>query len=261
MSKTVLIGGGGYVGSAIVEHYSKKDKHILVIDNFIYNHAYSNIASLSLPTVSYSFRDYCKEKDRSQIVVECQSANEIVILAGLVGDPITKRYPELSRSVNLDDMKRLIDLIENNLSGKRIIFVSTCSNYGLMREGELANELSKLSPLSLYAKSKVEIENYIIEEIQHNSDNTYTILRFATAFGFIIFFNYYNFFLIFFQVVNAPLIQFSQTNSFGLTRFSILLNPFPLIIFYLIKYGVLSRLIFRINFVYQLIISCPQNTI
>ena len=65
---------------------------------------------------------------------------------------------------------------------KNVIFVSTCSNYGLMPEGQLADETSELSPLSLYAKAKVEMENVIIDHTKKGNLNG-TVLRFATAFG------------------------------------------------------------------------------
>ena len=46
----------------------------------------------------------------------------------------------------------------------------------------LADEEHELSPLSLYAKSKVNIERYILS-FNKKSSMRPTILRFATAFG------------------------------------------------------------------------------
>ena len=63
-----------------------------------------------------------------------------------------------------------------------LFFISTCSNYGLIENNELADENFLLQPLSLYAKSKVNAENYILSLID-NTDMKPTILRFATAFG------------------------------------------------------------------------------
>ena len=42
-----------------------------------------------------------------------------------------------------------------------MIFISTCSNYGMIKENEMADENFVLTPLSLYAKAKVEIEKYL----------------------------------------------------------------------------------------------------
>ena len=72
--------------------------------------------------------------------------------------------------------------IINNSRVDRFIFISTCSNYGLIPDNELANEDYPLNPLSLYSKSKVSCEKKLLS-YSENSNFTPTILRFATAFG------------------------------------------------------------------------------
>jgi len=64
----------------------------------------------------------------------------------------------------------------------KLIFISTCSNYGLIGENELADENFTLSPLSLYAKAKVANEHYLMQK-KGVADYTGVVLRFATAFG------------------------------------------------------------------------------
>ena len=78
-------------------------------------------------------------------------------------------------------IKKLI----NNCNGKKIekiIFVSTCSNYGLSETDLPLNEEAELKPISLYAKQKVEVEKFILSQ-ENNLDYSPTILRFSTAFG------------------------------------------------------------------------------
>ena len=105
----------------------------------------------------------------------------MVILGGLVGDPITKRYPEQSALVNDKAIFDTIDCLDGANVG-RVVFVSTCSNYGLMPEGQIAHENSDLNPLSLYAKSKVNAEKHLLGK-KGDASYSATILRFATAFG------------------------------------------------------------------------------
>ena len=108
--------------------------------------------------------------------VEC-----VVLLSGLVGDPITKKYPEESALINDQGVKNIIDrCAEQNID--KFIFISTCSNYGMIESDDLADEQYKLNPLSLYSKSKVNAENYILS-LKGKTDMNPTILRFATAFG------------------------------------------------------------------------------
>ena len=108
--------------------------------------------------------------------VEC-----VVLLSGLVGDPITKKYPEESALINDQGIKHIIDrCAEQNID--KFIFISTCSNYGMIESDDLADEQYTLNPLSLYSKSKVNAENYILS-LKGKTDMNPTILRFATAFG------------------------------------------------------------------------------
>ena len=105
----------------------------------------------------------------------------VILLAGLVGDPITKKYPIQSRKINDLGVKKVVDLCAvNNI--KKLIYISTCSNYGFINNNELASEEHLLNPLSIYAKSKVSAENYILSLKGHTGMNP-IILRFATAFG------------------------------------------------------------------------------
>lgn len=108
--------------------------------------------------------------------VEC-----VIVLSGLVGDPITKKYPEESGLINDQGVKNIIDRCAE-LNIDKFIFVSTCSNYGLIESDDLANEEYMLNPLSLYAKSKVNAERHILS-LKGKTGMNPTILRFATAFG------------------------------------------------------------------------------
>ena len=166
-NEVVLIGGLGYVGSAITEFFNSEEIKVTIIDNNIYKkklyklegNQYLNIDTRSTEDLlSYDF-----------------SAKNIIVLSGLVGDPITNKYPEISRSINETS---LINFLSNVDGFKKLIFISTCSNYGLNKSDTPLNEESPLNPISLYAKSKVAVENFLI-----NSNKDYIILRFATAFG------------------------------------------------------------------------------
>lgn len=182
MSDVLLIGGGGYVGSAISYSLLQNGNSVTVYDNFVYGHSAS--INWALQDKSFQFRhgDLTDEKHRNDLKKLIDSHGRIVVLAGLVGDPITKKYPELSALVNDLAIKKLIDDSYESESEKHVIFISTCSNYGLMENGELADETSELKPLSLYAEAKVSAESYLLNlPVRH--EFTSTVLRFATAFG------------------------------------------------------------------------------
>jgi nucleoside-diphosphate-sugar epimerase len=179
MRHILLIGGAGYIGAAITKYLLENNMKVRVLDNFLYKNADSIHEFLNNNNFSYIKGDLCKQSD---IQNSLDSITDVVILGGLVGDPITKKYPELNEKINVDGVKACIDTL-NNKDLKKVIFISTCSNYGLIKDDQIADENFELKPLSLYAKAKVEIEKFILEKSRESIDYEPVILRFATAFG------------------------------------------------------------------------------
>ena len=123
--------------------------------------------------------DICKIDDLKKATEDVES---VVLLAGLVGDPITKKYPEESKFINYDGIQKTISYISNTNHIKKFIFVSTCSNYGVLKDNIKATEDTPLNPVSDYSAAKVMAENLILKN--HDTSKKNYILRFATAFGF-----------------------------------------------------------------------------
>ena len=178
MSKILLVGGAGYIGLVVADHLLRGGHSIRILDNLIYGHNRPALAVAGKPGLEFHNGDL---RDRAVLDAALAGMDHVVILAGLVGDPITKKYPELSGSINDDGIAGCIDAL-NGKGLQRVIFVSTCSNYGLMPEGSIADETSELRPLSLYSKSKVAAEQRLLAT-KGSTDYQPTILRFATAFG------------------------------------------------------------------------------
>ena len=177
-STIVLLGGAGYIGPVIADHLLDQGYKIVVYDNLVYKHYQSTSALFLNEDFSFVFGDL---SDTAKVAETCSGAEAVVILGGLVGDPITKKYPEQSAVVNDKAIFDTIDCLGGADVG-RVVFVSTCSNYGLMPEGQIAHEDSELNPLSLYAKSKVNAEKHLFGK-KGDASYSATILRFATAFG------------------------------------------------------------------------------
>jgi nucleoside-diphosphate-sugar epimerase len=103
-------------------------------------------------------------------------------LAAIVGDPACAKEPDLARATNLDASKRFYEIANKN-GIKKFVFASTCSNYGKMKdENAFVNEESELSPVSLYAETKVAVEKFLLEQDRSNICKP-TNLRFSTVYG------------------------------------------------------------------------------
>jgi len=156
----------------------KKGYGIRSLDLFLYNNNECVLNYLGDPNYEFMYGDIVDPGFIGKVLdgVEC-----VIVLSGLVGDPITKKYPEESALINDQGVKNVIDLCaKKNI--EKLIFISTCSNYGLIESDDLADEEYMLNPLSLYAKSKVNAERHILS-LKGKTGMNPTILRFATAFG------------------------------------------------------------------------------
>ena len=178
MKNVLLIGGAGYVGTVITSHFLKLGYKVRVLDNFVYKNQESIQAYLGDENYEFIKGDL---GDIQILEKASKGIDNVVILGGLVGDPITKKYPEASNEINEIGVQACIDYFDD-IKLNRLIFISTCSNYGLIKEDELADENFELNPLSLYAKAKVGAELHLMSK-KGKVQYTGTVLRFATAFG------------------------------------------------------------------------------
>jgi nucleoside-diphosphate-sugar epimerase len=178
MKNILLIGGAGYVGTVITSHFLKLGYKVRALDNFIYKNQESIQGYLGDENYEFMLGDF---GDSDILQSAAQGIDNVVILGGLVGDPITKKYPDASHEINEKGIQACIDFFDDKKID-RLIFISTCSNYGLIKENELADENFELNPLSLYAKAKVAAELHLLSK-KGKVNYTGTVLRFATAFG------------------------------------------------------------------------------
>lgn len=175
-NKILIIGGEGYIGSVVTNFFLKKGIEVDSYDCLLYQNNYHLLSNLY--DDNYKFIHGKMSEINSK--VKFNNYSTIILLAGLVGDPITKKYHELSLKINENDILNIIDSIKN--LDIKFIFSSTCSNYGLRENLNPASEIDKLEPLSTYAKSKVLIEKEIMS-LKNESKFSPIIFRFATAFG------------------------------------------------------------------------------
>jgi len=169
-NKVLVTGGAGYIGSVLVEHLLDAKYQVTVIDNFRYRqnslgHLYvnKNLKIFNIDVLNFNY--YKSHLDNHEIIIP---------LAALVGAPLCRYQPELSKLINCDVIKKLIDYCGNK---KKIIMPTTNSAYGSGNKNNFCDENSKLKPISEYAIDKVELEKYLMKNSNAIS------LRLATVFG------------------------------------------------------------------------------
>lgn len=154
----LVVGGAGYVGGGIVDKL-KQTHTVTVYDSLIYEESYRK-------DVNFVYGDI---RNHDKLLPLLKENDAVIWLAALVGDGACSINPELTFEINSESVK----FLANNFD-KRIIFLSTCSVYGA-QEG-LLDESSSINPLSEYASSKVQAEEYL-------GDSNAVIFRLGTLFG------------------------------------------------------------------------------
>jgi nucleoside-diphosphate-sugar epimerase len=174
--KVLVTGGAGYIGSVLVRQLLEQNFQVRVIDSLL--HGGESLADL-LNDQNFEFIKG-DVRNRNDVKKALEGVNAVAHLAAIVGDPACAKEPELAEATNLHGSKLLYE--EANSAGvDRFIFASTCSNYGRMSDPtKLVDEDSPLAPVSLYAKTKVEVEKHLLSSAGSCSP---TCLRFSTVYG------------------------------------------------------------------------------
>jgi nucleoside-diphosphate-sugar epimerase len=176
--RVLLVGGAGYIGTPVATELMRQGFHVRNLDLFLYDTQSSVTGLLTNPAYDLVVGDLGDSQDIERALI---GVTDVVVLGGLVGDPITKAYPGKSHAINEIAVRRCLDAL-NGRGLNKVIFISTCSNYGLTKGDNLADETSPVQPLSLYAKAKVASEQHLLG-MKGRADFCGVILRFATAFG------------------------------------------------------------------------------
>jgi nucleoside-diphosphate-sugar epimerase len=166
----VVLGGGGYIGSTLIDLLLKENFKVLAIDNFFKGSCDNLIPFLSNNNFKFAFGDVTNPEDMKKLLV---NADIIINLAALVGFPICRKYPDLAKRVNVYGMENVLKYRPTLCP---ILFSSTGSVYGEVLDG-IATEETTPNPLSIYGKTKLEAEKLALAE-----DHT-IVYRFATLFG------------------------------------------------------------------------------
>lgn len=170
MTRLLVTGGAGYIGSVLVPDLLNRGYEVTVVDNFMYKQTSLTycIRNSNLKLVFGDVRNEALMKE------EISKADVVIPLAAIVGAPACDKDPMLAKSINRDSILWLVKQLSKD---QRIIMPTTNSAYGSGEKDNFCDENSPLSPLSLYAKDKVIVEQVLMEF------SNATSFRLATVFG------------------------------------------------------------------------------
>ena len=173
MKKKIIITGGlGFIGSKLIKKLIKKYK-IIVLDNF-YTSSIKKIDGIKI--IKCDLTNYNSLKK-----INIKNVYSIIHLAGQSSGPKSFQIPELDLKLNLLSTINTINFCKLNKI-KKIIFSSTFTVYGDVKNKQKISENEKCDPKSFYAISKYASEKYLIQ-LCRKYKIKWNILRFFNVYG------------------------------------------------------------------------------
>jgi nucleoside-diphosphate-sugar epimerase len=177
LPRTLVTGGAGYLGMLVVAELVAAGGRVRVLDALV--HGQESLAAemehRGVDVIRGDLRDPASRRHA------LDGVHAVVHLAAIVGDPACARDPEESRAVNVAATRALVSDADRR-GIQRLLFASTCSNYGRMSDPAVpVAEDGPLAPVSLYAEQKVAVERWLLS--RPAGALTPTCLRFATIYG------------------------------------------------------------------------------
>jgi nucleoside-diphosphate-sugar epimerase len=172
MIKNILVtGAGGYIGSVLVPTLLKKGFKVVAIDRFFFGNYLKPNKNLKIV-----YEDIRKINSKN-----FRNIDAVIDLAAISNDPSGEKFKQQTYDINFKARVNNAKLAKKN-NVKRYILPSSCSNYGRIKDSQIADETFKLNPLTHYSKANSLAEKEILKL---SSDKfCSTIIRQGTVFGY-----------------------------------------------------------------------------
>ncbi len=172
MRGVFVTGGGGYIGSVLVQMLLEEGRHVRVLDRFFFGrHTLPDHPSLEV-VVGDTRRLRAEHLDDMGSVID---------LAAISNDPSGELFETATWEINHAARVRCAELAKQ-AGVERYILPSSCSVYGFQDTNTISDETSPTNPLTTYAKANLAAEDGVLE---HNGGSfSVTVIRQATVYGY-----------------------------------------------------------------------------
>jgi len=168
-----ITGGTGFIGLHLIHYLSNYSNKITIFDNFSNSSNKINLANSNIKIIKGDVLDY------PLLSKSLNNIETVIHLAAQISVTDSIKDPNNTIKVNVDGTQNVLDAcLENNV--KNLIAISTAAVFG--NQYEILTENSKTDPISPYGKSKLMMEEKIIDFSKKHHLNS-IILRFFNLYG------------------------------------------------------------------------------
>jgi len=174
VTRVLVTGGGGFIGSNLVRALLERGDDVRVLDNFATGNR-ANLAGLDIEIVEGELRSY----ERVHAAVR---GVEVVHHLGALGSvPRSVQDPLTTSAVNVEGTLNVL-LAARDEGVRRVVFASSSSVYGSSAELP-AREDGPVDPISPYGVAKLAAERYCVSFSRVYDAFETVVLRYFNVFG------------------------------------------------------------------------------
>lgn len=176
--KVLVTGGLGHIGSLLIKRLGERQDidEVIILDD-LSNQRYCSLMGLP-EKMKYTFIQG-DIRDLETVRRAVKGVDIVIHLAAITNAPETLKHPKLTKEINYDAVKTLLEISKEE-DVKKFFFPSTTSVYG-PAEGKIDENYDDYKPLTPYAKYKLEAEK---EVIKANDGMKTCVARFGTIYGY-----------------------------------------------------------------------------
>ncbi len=175
MSKVLVTGGAGFIGSHLVKHLVNQGNEVIVLDNLLRGNKIEKSVFEKITFVKDDVRNYEVVKNLSQ------HCDYIYHFAAVLGVDVVADNPVETMDTEVIGMKNVVDAaLLNNV--KKIIYASTSGIYGHSAIERSVTENIQVDPRTSYAMAKRYNEIYLKAAYEEKGLNSISV-RFFNVYG------------------------------------------------------------------------------
>lgn len=168
MSKVLVTGAAGYIGSVLCGRLLDAGHEVVALDNMHYGQT-PLFHYIGRPGFTFIRGDVRDRRSWNDVIKTC---DVLIPLAAMVGASVCKRDKKLATEVNT---KAVAEMVCESYHNPIVVYTNTNSAYGSVKG--VCTEETPMKPLSHYAETKCDAESIVLRQKRGIS------LRLATVFG------------------------------------------------------------------------------